>query len=422
MAEVDREAQYADFVQDNLKRNYLANFVHGMLGMTGFRLIYAPTIVPAYLYLLSGSPFLVGLGMALLQVGAVFSPVMGASWIEHRTRVLPTAVFVGVMMRVQILALALVGWWLVERPLLWATFAILFLLGFFNGAQRVIFQFLMAKVVPIERRGSLQAWRNLAGGAVAAVLAYWAGVSVIDTNMWGNGFGTTFLLALILTSLGLLMLCVLLREPELPSVRGRISLRRRVRQFPGLLQNTSYRNFLIAQILAAAGRIAVPFCIVYAGQVMALDGKALGLLSLAFLGADTLSNLLWGRLGDRCGFRLVLMWSVAIWFLALLCILMADARWQFLLGFVGLGAALSGYLMSTTTMVLEFGEREDVPMRLALSSSAETAMAVVGPLLGGLAASVTGLVPVFVVSMLCLGLSFLVLVFWVCDPRHSKSE
>lgn len=420
MTEVDHEAQYTAFVQDNLKSNYLANFVHGMLGMTGFRLIYAPTIVPAYLYLLSGSPFLVGLGMALLQVGAVFSPVVGASWIEHRARVLPTAMFVGVMMRVQILALALVGWWLVGRPLLWVSFAILFLLGFFNGAQRVIFQFLMAKVIPIEQRGRLQAWRNLAGGAVAAVLAYWSGVYLIEANILGNGFGTTFLLALILTSLGLLMLYFLLREPVLPSVRGRTSLRRRVRQFPGLLKDSSYRHFLIAQLLAAAGRISVPFCIVYASQVMALDGKALGVLSLAFLGADTLSNLLWGRLGDHKGFRLVLMWAVAIWFLALLCIVTAEARWQFLLGFVGLGAAMSGYLMSTTTMVLEFGDREDVPMRLALSSSAETAMAVVGPLLGGLAASVTGLAPVFFVSMLCLFLSFIILVFWVCDPRYSK--
>lgn len=422
MSADDGEVQYTDFVQENLKRNYIANFVHGMFGMTGFRLIYAPTIVPAYLYLLGGSPFLVGLGMALLQIGAVFSPVMGASWIEHRVRVLPAALFTGVVMRVQILALALVGWWLVGQSLLWVTFAILFFLGFFNGAQRVIFQVLMAKVIPIEQRGRLQAWRNFAGGAVAAAISYWAGLYLIEANVWGNGFAATFMLALVLTSLGLLMLCLLLREPELPSVRGRLSLRRRVRQFPGLLQDPSYRNFLIAQLLAAAGRIAVPFCIVYAGHVMTLDGKALGLLSLAFLGADTFSNLFWGRLGDQRGFKLVLLGAVLIWLLALLCIVLSETRWQFLLGFVGLGAAMSGYMMSTTTMVLEFGVREDMPMRLALSSSAETAMAVVGPLLGGLVASITGLVPVFVAAMLCLFLSFIILVFWVCDPRYSKIE
>ena len=48
-------ADHARFVDANLKRNFRANFIHGVLGMTGFRLIYAPTIIPAYLMLLTGS-------------------------------------------------------------------------------------------------------------------------------------------------------------------------------------------------------------------------------------------------------------------------------------------------------------------------------------------------------------------------------
>ena len=43
------------------------------------------------------------------------------------------------------------------------------LLGIFTGTQRVAFQMLMAKVIPIARRGRLQGYRNLAGGAVAVV-------------------------------------------------------------------------------------------------------------------------------------------------------------------------------------------------------------------------------------------------------------
>ena len=53
--EAQREAAYEDFVRRNLKRNYAGHFVHGMLGMTGFRLVNAPTFVPAYLHMLSGS-------------------------------------------------------------------------------------------------------------------------------------------------------------------------------------------------------------------------------------------------------------------------------------------------------------------------------------------------------------------------------
>ena len=44
---VEREAAYEKFVWDNLKRNYLGNYLHGMLGMTGFRRVNAPTFLPA---------------------------------------------------------------------------------------------------------------------------------------------------------------------------------------------------------------------------------------------------------------------------------------------------------------------------------------------------------------------------------------
>ena len=160
-----RERAYDRFVEGNLKRNYVAHFTHGMLGMTGFRLIFAPTFVPAYLHMLTGSAFMVGLGQALIQAGAIASPIMGAAQIEHRRHVMPAAMTIGVLMRLQLLGLALAGWFLTGHVLLLATFLFLFLFGFFLGSQRVAFQVVLAKVIPIRLRGRLQAWRNLAGGA-----------------------------------------------------------------------------------------------------------------------------------------------------------------------------------------------------------------------------------------------------------------
>ena len=51
--------------------------------------------------------------------------------------------------------------------------------------------------------------------------------------------------------------------------------------------------------------------------------------------------------------------------------------------------AQSGFLMSTTNIVLEYGHRHDVPMRMALSNTAEGAMGALAPLMGaGLVAAV----------------------------------
>jgi MFS family permease len=417
-----REQAYSDYVEGNLRRNYIAHFTHGMLGMTGFRLIFAPTFVPAYLHMLTGSPIFVGLGQALIQLGAIASPVMGAAHIEHRRRVMPAAMTIGILMRLQLLGLAVAGWFLTGSVLVAATFAFLLFFGFFLGSQRVAFQVLLSKVIPIRMRGRLQAWRNIAGGAIAAALSWWAGVHLIETNALGNGYATTFMVAFVLTSLGLGALWLFLREPESPTVKLQMGVLARVREFPQLLVDRDYRNFLIAQMLATAGRIVIPFCIIYAGRKLEIDGATIGLLSLAFLGADTVTNLLWGTLGDRYGFRLVFILTVATWALSLFGMIFAEETWHFLLAFFGLGAAASGYMMSSTTLVLEFGNRDDIPMRLALSTTVETTMATIGPVVGGVIASFAGLLPVFVISLVSLIASLLVLVSAVREPRHLGAE
>lgn len=415
-----RERAYDRFVEGNLKRNYVAHFTHGMLGMTGFRLIFAPTFVPAYLHMLTGSPFMVGLGQALIQAGAIASPVMGAAQIEHRRHVMPAAMTIGVLMRLQLLGLALAGWFLTGHVLLLATFLFLFLFGFFLGSQRVAFQVVLAKVIPIRLRGRLQAWRNLAGGAIAAGLSWWAGVYLIDPNVFGNGYATTFMVAFLLTSAGLAALWLFMREPSSPTVKTQMGMLDRIREFPVLLADRDYRNFLLSLVFATMGRIAIPFCIIHAGRQMEVDGAAIGLFSLAFLGADTATNLIWGTMGDRYGFRITFIGTLIVWLVSLGAMITAVAPWQFLLAFFGLGAAMSGNMMSVTTLVLEFGHRDDIPMRLALSTTAETSVATVGPLVGGLVAATFGLVPVFVLSMVCLAIALCILVLGVREPRHLK--
>lgn len=416
----EREADYEKFVWANLKRNYIGHYLHGMLGMTGFRLINAPTFLPAYLHLISGSNAVVGLGLALQQAGSVISPIFGATQIEHRTKVMPAALWMGGLARVQIVGMALSGWFLQGQPLVFAILAFMFLFGLFMGTQRVVFSLLMAKVIPIGRRGRLQAWRNATGGLIAAALSYFAGRYFIGANITGNGYAFTFMFAALLTTLGLWALQVLMKEPEPPTVRAQERFRDRLKDFPRLLaENRDYRNFLVVQMLATAGRVATPFYILYVSSAIELTGGNLGLLTLAYLGADTISNLIWGYLGDKTGFRLVLLISLVAWILATLLLLNVHTVAAIFIAFFGLGAAQSGYMMSAQTMILEFGSRDDLPMRIALSSTAEGLMATMGPLLGGLLAEQLGYPMVFGISIgfLCLGLAMLLTT--VKEPRRA---
>jgi len=416
-----RESEYEAFVWANLKRNYLGHFLHGMLGMTGWRLVSAPTFLPAYLHAVSGSNSMVGLGLTLQQLGGVVTPVIGAANVEHRAKVVPAAMWMGGLARAAVLGMAACGWLLRGQALVGGLLSMMFMFGIFMGAQRVVFQVLLAKLVPLARRGRLQAWRNAAGGLIAALMAYAAGKYLIGPNLFGLGYPLTFLAAFITTSLGISFFRILVREPIPPTLAKRAPLKERLADFPRLLAgNSDFSKFLVVQMLATAGRIATPFYVIYVGQTIGMSGGTLGLLSLAFLGADTLSNLVWGYTGDKTGFRQVLLAALLVWVAATLLLMTVHATPAIVLAFFGLGAAQSGYQMSAQTMVLEFGLREDIPMRLGLSTTAEGLMASLAPVAGGLVADRLGFPAVFAASIAFL-LAALVVLPGMQEPRRARS-
>jgi len=424
------EAAYEKFVWDNLPRNFAGHFMHGMLGMTGFRIFNAPTFLPAYLHLISPPGFsslIVGAGQALQNAGGVLSPIVGASQVEHRKKVLPVSMWMGGLMRVQIVLIALAAWFLKGPPLVIGILVCLFFLGVFQGAQGVAFQMLLAKVIPTRRRGILQSLRNLFGGLISAALAWAAGVYLIGKNIFGNGYATTFILAAILTSLGLTALAVLMREPEPPTVKPRTRALQRVREFPDLLRaDRGYFYFMIAQTCATAGRIGVPFYVLFAAHVMPLTGPRgganLGEMSLLLFLGDSLSNMVWGLLGDRFGFRSTFIGAMSLWIAATGLLLMASAPLGILAAFAGLGAAQAGFQMSSQTMVLEFGAREDMPMRLGLSQTAQGLMNTAGPAAGGVIAFLAGFRPVFYLSIAFEAAALALLLFVVDEPRYRRRD
>jgi hypothetical protein len=189
------ERRFQIQVQRNLTRNFTAHLVHGMLGQTGFRLLNAPTFLPAYLMLLSGgSNFAVGLATSLQAFGMMVTPFFGANLIEHRKKVLPVGFSTGWGMRAMVLAIALSGFLSPQ----WALPCVMvFLAGFglFQGMQGVIFNFLMAKVIPTSKRGRLTGMRNFLAGIISAFVAWLSGQYLVGDPPTAEGYSYTFLLS-----------------------------------------------------------------------------------------------------------------------------------------------------------------------------------------------------------------------------------
>lgn len=401
----------------DLPRNYSSHLMHGMLGMTGFRLVFAPTFVPAYLFALTQSTVIVGLGASLLYLGTMLSPIIGAAKLEQQTLVRPVAFLVGSLMCLQILFLALSGWLLSGTIQIVATLFFIFAIGLFTGAQRVAFQALFGKVIPLARRGRLQGWRNAIGGGLAATVSYAAGRLLVGGEGSDHGYSTVFLLSFLLTAMGLASLGWM-REPPTPPRVSTGSLAQRIRQMPGMVrEDPNYMTFLGIQSLTMVSRLAAPFYILYAGHAQGLDGYLVGLLSFAFLGADTVANAFWGYLGDRRGFRAPLIIALSLSVAATAILLSSNSLEWIFAAFLALGGASSGYMMSSLLILLEFGPREELPMRLAISTTVEGTLATLSPFIGGALMKQAGFPAVFTISLVFALLALGVAVLRFRDPR-----
>lgn len=422
-SESQAESDFRDEVRKNLPRNFAAHLAHGLFGQTGFRLINAPTFIPAFVYALSGSDFAVGLARGVQYFGMFLSPILGATLIEHRRRVLPIGFAVGVAMRVQVLGIALAGMFLPDHLALIAVCSFLGLFGFFLGMQGVIFSYLMSKVIPVERRGSLMGLRNSLSGLTASGVAYFGGSYLVAENILGNGYAVTFGLAFVLTSIGLCML-IFVKEPEPPTVREPSRLTDRLSDLPELLRSDgAFTRYFLARALATMGRMAVPFYFLFVrGKLDMSIGEALGLLTLAFTLAHTTTNVLWGWLADRTGFRLVFLASLCVWIGSALLLMYSVQIALVVTAFAGIGVGLGGFMLASQNMVLEFGDREDLPMRIAVANSASELVGAIGPIVGGILASLWSYYAVFWVAIAFQLVSIACVALFVEEPRRTRRK
>ncbi|MEE4193316.1 MAG: MFS transporter [Halieaceae bacterium] len=420
MYDTDAERDYHRRVQERLPRNFAVHLVHGLLGQTGFRLVSTPTFVPAYILLLSGgSDIAVGLALSLAALGAAVTPLFSASLIGHRRRVLPVGFFTGGAMRVAVLFLALAGLLFEGDAALVAALAAMALFGLFAGMQTVVFQTLLSKVIPVNYRGRLMGIRNFLASLTTIGVAWVGGNYLVGTPPQAAGYGQVFLLSFVLTTIGLLVL-VLVREPEPPTVADKRSFAQYLREMPAFLRaEPAFARFVLARAVSTLGRMALPFYILYAGESIGLSGETLASLTVAFTVAATLANLFWGWLADQYGFRLCLLLSIGLWIAATLTLLLSANYWVVVAVFAAIGASQEGFRLGSISLPMEFGNRENTSLRLAIANTVSEGAGSVAPLLGGLVAAALGYGAVFLgaSALLCLGL---VVLLSVQEPRFQR--
>ena len=414
------QTEFDRFVKVNLRRNYVVNLLYGLFGTTGFRLFFAPTFVPKYIKTLSGSNIVVGLLGTIGSLTHIITLIFAVN-VAETDRVRNRVILVGASMRIQILLMALGGFFLGTRLNLIMFFVFFALFNLLIGIQNVVYNMLMSKIIPINVRGTFSGIRDFLGGLTAFFVARQASVMIADIP-FPQSYAWTFLVAFTLTSIGICFFAASKEPPtptEYPPTPPMLQLFWEMKEL--LRNDKSFRNFVIVRAVSSASMIGMPYYILYATDSLGLQFSDVANITTYLFITETIFTLVWGRLADRFGFRAVFLMGLAFMISSIgLLIVMSPSMLLFRMVFAMVGAGMGGFMMGSNNLVLEFGTMEDRPRRIVIAAIAGDIMRGIAPLFGGFVADTFGYLQVFYIGLGLLVFSVAVLYKLVEEPRFSK--
>jgi MFS family permease len=280
-------------------------------------------------------------------------------------------------------------------------------------------QDMLAKIIPLDRRGRFLGITNF-GGTATGVLGAAAAAWMLGRYAFPYGYVFSFAAAAVFIFISWILLS-LTREPAQVSQESTMSQGEYWRRLPVILrQDEDFRRYLLSQIVTPLGGMPIGFLTVYAVQHWQLPDSQAGGFTASMLIGQALSNLLFGVLADRKGHKLVLELSALAAALAGGLASLAPAPAWFHAVFALVGAATAGFMLSGIMITFEFTTPDMRPTYIGLSNTVNGVASAIAPLIGGWIAGAIGYQELFGLAA-AFGLAgFSLLHWWVREPREAR--
>jgi MFS family permease len=385
------DADIAAEVTRNYRWNFTFNLLDGAAFWFGYSFASASTILPLFVSKLTSSPLAIGLLAVLAQASWFLPQLLTAKAVEQLPRKKPIIVNLGLFLE------RLPTWLWVVAALLAARrpgLALLLFLAAFAwhglgaGVLATAWQDLLARCIPVNRRGRLFGTTMFIGaamGAVGAAVSAW----LLKTYPFPINFALTFAIAAGAITLSWLFLA-LVREPVQAVNVPPQSTREYWSGLPRIIrQDDNFRQFLGARTLMALGAMGTGFIAVTAVSRWAVSDSTVSVYTAALLVGQTAGNLTLGWMADRYGHKRSLeIAALASFFAFALAWLAPSAEWYFVV-FALLGISSGAYIVSGILVVMEFCEPGRRPTYIGLANTSVGLASIAAPLFGAWLAGIS---------------------------------
>lgn len=410
-------------VRRNYPWNFGVNLLDGVAFWLAISLASSSTILPLFISKLTESPLPVGLLAIVAQGGWFFPQLFTANAVEQLPRRKPVVINLGLFLE------RLPWWFLILAPLFaldTPAVAVAIVLVAYSwhtlgaGLVATAWQDLIARIIPVERRGLFMGLTSALGtgaGALGALLSAY----IIEAYAFPRNFLYLFTGSAIFITLSWLFLS-LTREPVAPISRTQRSTGEFWSRLPAILRrDRNFRRYLIARSLMALGAMGAGFITLSAVRRWQVPDGMVGQYTLALLAGQASGNLLLGLAADRFGHKRNMVIGTAAGALAFMIAWLAPAPTWYYAVFALQGVAGASIFVSGIVLVMEFCASEQVPTYTGLGNTLAGAAGLVAPLIGTALASVNYRL-LFGASAIVNLLSFVLMNWWVREPRWAESQ
>jgi len=418
----------------NARWNLTVNLLSNVFFSLALSFVFGSTVLTLYASHLTQSALLIGLVPTIQNLMTVVPQLL----MSRQTERLPVKkrlfAKVNILERVPYLWIGLIMLLFPNMPPM-ASYLILVLSLVLawtgSGVGAPAWKAMLSKVIPANRRGMLFGVSN-ALGSLLGIGAAWLSRYLLATQVYPRTFAYNFLLCFVCQAIsyGLIMLT---REPACKPEGKDVSAAEYWRQLPRVLKaNRNFLRYLVARALIVMGSMASVYYVIYAQARFDVPDTFASELTMAALITQAVAMPLLGVISDRKGLKWLLELAPVLQLVAVVIVL-ATAEQAWLYGVFALMYSATAIMnIIGIGMVMEFSAPEDVPTFAALESTIIAVPTLLAPLVGGwlvdhvrlqtaigaASAAVSGYQVMFLVAA-AFGLSgFIVLRWFVKNPRH----
>jgi len=413
--------EYVRRVGKHFKRNFILLALDTAFFTFSTALVSHDTILPAFLNNLTDNPVLIGLIPAIFNLG-YFLPQIISAYITQTTPKRKKMIFwIALAERLGILLIAVAA----QSSDLLSPNLVIFLLFF----AFTLYSSTLGLIIPaysdftskaVYKKRGLFYGINQAIGGVIGFSASLAAAKLLDMYAFPINFRWIFWLSFIFSFISPILIAnfVETEYPVQPEKKNIEVFSKHVWKI--IKENSNLRKYVYTRQLVGLAAMGYSFFSIYALQKFNLPASMLGIYTMIILLSQSLSGIIWGTIGDKHGYKWLLIFSSLIMFAQGLIALTANRPFGFLLIASMIGFIYSAMYILHPNLIFEIAPPEETSLYIGLSNTMIAPVIALGPILGGKIVESLGYTQLFIAVCIAAFFAFLLATFVFVEPRKNQ--